>query len=273
LEEPAVSTLKGLGAEVCFINLMENGSFSQIPSDCDAVISCLASTFKTAAKTGDFWKIDRDANIALFEETAKKGIKRFLLLATFEGRESRAVTAFSEAKEQAVDYCEKHAEEHGITYTIIRPTAYFKDLTKRIWDSVKEKNTCTFMGDGSTKINPIHGEDAAKLIVEALDDPAMSNSEYPLGGPETLSFKEIGQQAAEVMGTSESLQFKSISPAFMKLMIAVLSFLGIFSPIFKVRAAISRWALFAFSHDAVGNPHGTITIKDEYTKYLHEQKG
>jgi divinyl chlorophyllide a 8-vinyl-reductase len=272
-EEPAVSTLKELGADVCFINLMENGSFSQIPSDCDAVISCLASTFKTAAKTGDFWKIDRDANIALFEETAKKGIKRFVLLATYEGRESRGVTAFSEAKEQAVDHCEKHAEEYGITYTIIRPTAYFKDLTKRIWDSVKEKNTCTFMGDGSTKINPIHGEDAAKLIVASLDDPAMYNAEYPLGGPETLSFKEIGQQAAEVMGTSETLKFKSISPAFMRLMIAVLSFLGIFSSAFKVRAAISRWALFAFSHDAVGNPHGTITIKDEYAKFLREEKG
>jgi divinyl chlorophyllide a 8-vinyl-reductase len=271
-EEPAVSTLKELGAEVCFINFMKGDSFSQMPSDCDAVISCLASNFKTSATTGDFWKIDKDANIALFEETARKGIKRFILLATYEGRESREVTAFSDAKEQAVDYCEQHAVEHDIAYTIIRPTAYFKDLTKRIWDSVKEKNTCTFIGDGSTKINPIHGEDAAKLIVESLEDPAMYNREYPLGGPETLSFKEIGQQAAEVMGKEESLQYKSIPPIFMKLTVAITSLLGIFSSTFKVRAAITRWALFAFSHDAVGNPHGTITIRDEYSKYLLEQK-
>jgi len=49
------------------------------------------------------------------------------------------VTAFSEAKEQAADYCRRHAEKQGITYMIIRPTAYFKDLTKRIWTAVREK--------------------------------------------------------------------------------------------------------------------------------------
>ena len=58
------------------------------------VISCLAAS--PTQRGGSIWQVDRDANIALFEEAAAAGVGHFVLVATAEGREARRSSSLSE---------------------------------------------------------------------------------------------------------------------------------------------------------------------------------
>jgi len=170
----------------------------------------MASADSHVDATDDFWAIDRDANIRFGLEAVRAGVHHIVLVATFEGRASRRVSEFSDAKECAVDAVGAACRQAGVTFTVIRPTAYFSDLTDRAFDTVLKKSRHTVIGDGSHRINPVAGDDVAAFLVDCIDDPAKAGREYPVGGPDVFSFREIGLLAAEVLGRSKSLRISSI---------------------------------------------------------------
>jgi hypothetical protein len=99
-------------------------------------------------------------------------------VATFEGRESRHFTEFSDAKEQAVDAIGDACRSAGIAFTVIRPTAYFSDLTNRTFDSVRKNGRHTVIGAGSHRINPVHGDDVAAFLAESTKLEAPTSSRF-----------------------------------------------------------------------------------------------
>ena len=66
----------------------------------------------------------------------------------FEGVASRGLSQFSDAKKQALDVVATASARAGIPFTVVRPTAYFSDLTNREFESVATNNRCTLIGDG-----------------------------------------------------------------------------------------------------------------------------
>ncbi len=89
--------------------------------------------------TDDLWAIDRDANIRFGLEAVRAGAKHVILVATFEGRDSKHLTGFSDAKECAVDAIDAACRQADVAFTVIRPTAYFSDLTNRAFESVLKR--------------------------------------------------------------------------------------------------------------------------------------
>ena len=69
-----------------------------------------------------------------------------------------------EAKEKFVD----ELKQSGLSYTIIRPNGFFSDM-KDFLDMAKGGRVYLF-GHGDFKLNPIHGADSAKAIVESIYD-------------------------------------------------------------------------------------------------------
>eukprot|EP00978_Attheya_sp_CCMP212_P029375 scaffold104142_cov24-Attheya_sp.AAC.1 len=118
---PNVSRLRELGVTIVFVdacshddededkNEDEDGNsydrlFRREGLGTTTAISCLAVRTMMATKDeGDFWTVDRDANIRFGRAALGAGVKHLLLVSTFEGRESRSVSEFSAAKEDAVD--------------------------------------------------------------------------------------------------------------------------------------------------------------------------
>lgn len=78
------------------------------------------------------------------------------------------------AKEEAVDYITYRCQQHGLHCSIIRPTAYFKDLTDWPWVAVRDSGSITIIGSGETRINPIHGADLADYITTQVVLPLLS---------------------------------------------------------------------------------------------------
>ena len=89
--------------------------------------------------------------------------------------------AFQFAKEKLEN---ELAAQEAVTYTVVRPTAFFKSLGGQV-DTVKQGYPFVVFGDGKlSKCNPISEGDLAGLMVDSITQPALQNRIIPVGGPE-----------------------------------------------------------------------------------------
>ena len=86
----------------------------------DALVSCLAS--RTGAPK-DAWAIDHQAQVHALDAAARAGVSQVVLLSAICVQ--KPVLAFQQAKLAS----EKKLIDSGLTYSIVRPTAFFKSLS------------------------------------------------------------------------------------------------------------------------------------------------
>lgn len=256
--------LSALGAGLAFVDAARHESWAEALFGADVAISCMASSNLHVDASDDFWAIDRDANIRFGCAALRAGASHVILVATFEGRASRSLTAFSDAKEVAVDTIGAACREAGAAFTVIRPTAYFSDLTNRAFDSVLSNGRMTVLGDGSHLINPVDGSDVAAFIADCIDDPTKAGREHQVGGPDIFSFRQIGILAADVLGPPYRLKIRKIPLWSLRLVAALASAAGCVSRESRRTAAILKWMIWSGTHDAVAAPCGARRLRDAF---------
>ena len=106
----------------------------------DALLSCLAS--RTGAPR-DAWAIDHQAHVRALDAAKYAGVSHMVLLSAICVQ--KPVLAFQHAKLAF----EKVLIESGVTYSIVRPTAFFKSLSGQI-ERVKQAIELGLVG------TPIH---------------------------------------------------------------------------------------------------------------------
>jgi len=260
--------LLALGATLAFVDASRLESYGEALLDVRVAISCMASANTKVDANDDFWAIDRDANIRFGVQAVEAGVAHVILVATFEGRTSRQVTAFSNAKEVAVDTINAACRDEGVAFTVIRPTAYFSDLTNRAFNSVLKHGQHNVLGQGVHRINPIDGRDVAVFIADCLHNPAKAGREHQVGGPETFSFLEIGILAADVIGQPGTLKIRKIPIWSLRLLAAMASAAGLVSRRFRRSAAMLEWMIYAGTHDAVAPVCGARKLRDDFLSKL-----
>lgn len=78
--------------------------------------------------------------------------------------------------------------------TVIRPSVVFgpeDDFFNRFANLARCSPVLPLIGGGHTKMQPVYVGDVADAICTALEDDACAGETYELGGPRTLSMKEI----------------------------------------------------------------------------------
>jgi divinyl chlorophyllide a 8-vinyl-reductase len=110
----------------------------------DALVSCLAS--RTGAPR-DAWAIDHRANVQAFEAAQGAGASHIVLLSAICVQ--KPLLAFQHAKLA----CEKALAASGATYSIVRPTAFFKSLSGQV-ERVKRGKPFLVFGDGTCVFRP-----------------------------------------------------------------------------------------------------------------------
>ncbi|PRW32479.1 NAD-dependent dehydratase [Chlorella sorokiniana] len=238
--------------------------------------------------------VDRDANIALFQEAAataagqppglpkgvgksaataagadgagkRGGVERFMLVATYEGREAKASVPMQRAKEAAVEHIEQMAGEYGLSWTIIRPTAYFKDFTDMPWQRMQTQDWILVPGGGDSRYNPIDGAELAGFMADCLLEGKCANEEVRIGGPQVLTFREVIYEAAQAHGKPRSaVRILPLPIALLRLAAPVAWLLGlVWQPAAAVASAL-RFVIFSTTHDSVGMRYGSRTVADYY---------
>lgn len=140
----------------------------------DVVVSCIASRSGTPR---DAWAVDYEAQLALLRAAQGAGVPQFVLLSAICVQKPKL--AFQRAKLAF----EAELMASGLTYSIVRPTAFFKSLSGQI-DRVRAGKPFLVFGDGLlTACKPISDADLGHYIAGCLEDPARANAVLPIGGP------------------------------------------------------------------------------------------
>jgi len=264
---PNLSRFRELGVNVAFVDASKpQESYGTALAFATTAISCLAAGYKQVDKTSDFWAIDRDATMRFGREALKTDVKHLLLVSTFEGIESRERSNFTNAKEEAVDVLRDECQRAGVTLTVIRANAYFKDLTNAAFKRVLMEGRHMILGDGSHRINPIAREDVAIFMADCVQN--RRGGEFPMGGPDVFTFREIGILAAQVIGNEKQLKIQSVPRWCLQFLAVILSMFGLFSRASRCYAALLYWMIYISTHDAVAPCYGKRKLIDEYrSKY------
>lgn len=196
----------------------------------DAVISCLAS--RTGAPQ-DAWSIDHRAQVNLLRAAERAGASTFVLLSAICVQ--KPVLAFQQAKLAF----EAELKASGLTYAIVRPTAFFKSLSGQL-DRLRAGKPFLLFGDGElTACKPISDRDLAGYLVRCLTDRELQNQVLPIGGPgPALTPRAQGEALFAALGKTP--RFRHVPIGVMDAIIGALSLAGRIKPNLAEKAELAK---------------------------------
>jgi len=233
----------------------------------DAVVSCMAS--RTGAPR-DAWAVDHQAHVDVLAAARNAGVGHFVLLSAICVQ--KPLLAFQQAKLAF----EAALIESGLTYSIVRPTAFFKSLSGQV-ERVKRGKPFLVFGDGTlTACKPISDGDLADYLADCLEDDRRWNRVLPIGGPgEAITPRQQGEVLFELLGRKP--RFRHVPVALLDGIIGALSAVGRLVPSLAGKAELARIGRYYATesmlvlnpetgrYDAAATPStGTETLFDFY---------
>ena len=196
----------------------------------DVLLSCLAS--RTGAPE-DAWAVDYRAHVGALAAAQSAGVTHMVLLSAICVQ--KPLLAFQHAKLAF----ERALIASGLTYSIVRPTAFFKSLSGQI-DRVRRGKPFLLFGDGRlTACKPISDADLGRYLAECIDLPDRHDRILPIGGPgPAITPREQGERLFALL--EREPRFKSVPVAMLDAIIAVLSALGRVVPGLAAKAELAR---------------------------------
>jgi divinyl chlorophyllide a 8-vinyl-reductase len=196
----------------------------------DTLVSCLAS--RTGAPK-DAWAIDYQAHVDALAVAREAGVTQMVLLSAICVQKPRL--AFQQAKLAF----ENVLMESGVTFSIVRPTAFFKSLSGQV-ERLKRGKPFLVFGDGTmTACKPISDDDLGRFLAECLDDVSRHNRVLPIGGPgEAITPKQQGEQLFALLGREP--RFKHVPVALLDWVVFVLGGLGRVIPPLAAKAELAK---------------------------------
>jgi len=237
----------------------------------DVLVSCMASRSGTPA---DAWAIDHEAHVRLLAAAREAGVFQVVLLSAICVQ--KPLLEFQRAKLAF----EKVLRESGLTYSIVRPTAFFKSLSGQI-ERVRRGKPFLVFGDGRlTACKPISDADLADYIAECVDDERRWNRVLPIGGPgAAMTPRQQGEQLFALF--DKPPVFKEVPVALLDVIIKVLSALGRVIPPLAAKAELARIGRYYATesmlvldtetgrYDAAATPStGSDTLVDFYAQLV-----
>ena len=238
----------------------------------DVLVSCLAS------RTGlprDAWAIDHAANLLAMQAAQKAGVTHMVLLSAICVQ--RPKLAFQHAKLAF----EKELIASGMTYSIVRPTAFFKSLSGQV-ERVRKGKPFLIFGDGRlTACKPISDNDLGAYLADCLDDESRWNRILPIGGPgEAITPRQQGEALFALLGREP--RFQSVPVAMIGAVRRVLAGLGKLNPKLADKAELAGIGQYYATesmlvlnsatgkYDAEATPSaGTETLFEHYARLIN----
>ena len=263
-----------LGAEVRVGNVTDPLSLARdgfCGERFDVLVSCLAS------RTGvpqDAMAIDYQAHLHALQAARQAGVTHMVLLSAICVQKPRL--AFQHAKLAF----ERELMVSGLTYSIVRPTAYFKSLSGQVDRVIKGKAFLVFGNGTLTACKPISDDDLGDFMAGCLNDESRHNRVLPVGGPgPAITPRQQGELLFALLG--QAPRFKQVPVALLDRIITVLGWLVLVLPALAAKAELARigryyatesmlvWDADRGRFDAAATPsHGTRTLSDHYRDLL-----
>ena len=237
----------------------------------DAVLSCMASRTGTPK---DAWAIDHAAHMNTLAAAKKAGVSHFVLLSAICVQ--KPLLAFQRAKLAF----ENALMESGLTYSIVRPTAFFKSLSGQV-ARLQDGKPFLLFGDGElTACKPISDGDLAAYLADCIDDPDLQNRILPIGGPgEAITPRQQGEHLFALLGREP--RFRHVPVKLFDAIAGTLGLIGKLAPAAAEKAELARIGRYYATesmlvldpetgrYDADATPStGTETLFDFYARLV-----
>ncbi|MDG4649453.1 NAD(P)H-binding protein [Roseibacterium sp. SDUM158017] len=273
LRDPASARVLPAGVTTIAADVTDAAALHGIMKDAglDAVVSCLASR---SGSPRDAWTIDHGAHGGALAAAKAAGIGRFVLLSAICVQ--KPLLEFQRAKLAF----EAELQASGLTWSIVRPTAFFKSLSGQI-GRLRAGKPFLLFGDGTlTACKPIGDDDLGRFVADCLTDPERERRVLPVGGPgPALTPRQQGEALFAALGRAP--KFRQVPVALMDAIIGTSGLLGRVSATWADRAEFARigryyatesmlvWDAAAGRYDADATPEfGTETLADHYRKLV-----
>jgi divinyl chlorophyllide a 8-vinyl-reductase len=262
------------GASVRFGNVTDPASIADDGfrgEHFDVLVSCLAS------RTGspkDAWAIDYATHMHALAAAKAASVTHMVLVSAICVQ--KPMLAFQQAKLAF----ETALIESGLSYSIVRPTAFFKSLSGQV-DRLKQGKPYLVFGDGmGTACKPISDDDLAAFLADCLDDESRHNRILPIGGPgEAITPLQQGEQLFRLLGRAP--RFTHVPLALLDAIVSTLGIVGQIVPPVAAKAELARIGRYYATesmlvldpttgrYDARATPStGTQTLFDFYARLI-----
>ena len=185
--------LKQQGAEVVSGDLRNPAS---LLSACEGVEQVLAAAHALTGK-GDNnpQTVDDAGNRQLIDAARAAGVKHFVFLSIL-GASPDAPVEFFRIKY----HTEEYLRASGLSFTIIRPSAFMDLWAQLIGQPVLEQGKTTIFGRGNNPINFVAVEDVVRFICIAFENSRTRNEVIEVGGLENLTLNQVAETFERVSG-------------------------------------------------------------------------
>ncbi len=185
------------GIEVVTGDVTEIVDLTQGMKGCDAVIHLVGIIRSFPSKGITFERLHTEATANVVAAAKETGISRLLHMSALGARED-GPTPYLRTKFAA----EELVRQSGLSYSIFRPSLIFGrggEATKMFADMVA-KIFVPIIGDGKYRFQPVNVNNVAQGFEKALVLEAAQGQTLDVGGPDDVTFDEIMDTLARVMG-------------------------------------------------------------------------
>jgi uncharacterized protein YbjT (DUF2867 family) len=235
-------SLENLADEFFMGDATKLDSIVDLCNGVDIVFSSLGMTRPDFVHSS--FDVDYKANLNILRLAMKAKVKKFVYVSVFNAQKMMEIENI-QAHEKFVD----ELRASGLDYAVVRPTGYFSDMAQFL--NMARNGVMFSLGDGDKKSNPIHGADLAKVCVDAIEG---IDTQIDVGGPETFTYREVAEMAADVV---KKRPFTVSLPLWLADGVAAVTGL--------INRDIHDIALFATTvsrNDTVAPAHGTHRLRD-----------
>lgn len=242
---PKLASVEEHADELFVGEVTDPASLNGICDDIDVVFSSVGITRQKDGLT--YQNVDYQANRNLLTIAEAAGVSQFMYVHVLNADKLEHV-AMVQAKQAFVD----DLKRSGLDHKVICPTGFFSDMEEFL--SMARSGRVYLFGDGSNRINPIHGADLADVCANALES---AESQIDVGGPEEFSYRQIAELAFDALEQPEKI---TCMPRH--LISAIVGALRWLTPV-KVHGPIQFMAS-VMTMDVIGKPHGTRRLADHF---------
>ncbi len=219
-------------------------TIADICSGVDIVFSSLGMTKPDFVHS--CFDVDYRANLNILHLAMQAKVAKFVYVSVFNAHKMMDIQNI-QAHEKFVD----ELRASGMNYAIIRPTGYFSDMAQFL--RMAKNGFSVALGNGDNRSNPIHGADLATVCVDAIEG---DSTVIEAGGPDTFTFRQINDLAAEIAGTSPM-----VIPLPLWLVDGVAGIAGLVN---RDVGDAARFASAVSKTDSVAPAFGTRHLKDYF---------
>ncbi len=173
-------------------------TLDEAAAGCDAVIHLVGIIREFPGRGITFEQVHVQATRNVVDTAKEAGVRRYLHMSALGARPDPAdpyhVTNFR---------ADRYVVNSGLAYTIFRPSVIYgpEDLSINLFARhIQRLAFFPVIGDGTYQLQPVPVWTVARAFALALERPRTENKIYEVGGPEPLTFNEVIDTIAKVLG-------------------------------------------------------------------------